>query len=67
MGQHNPPLKGRWEIYRDRAGEYRARFKLGSETILTSEGYLSKDEVRTMIARAKRTAEIALVHDMEEV
>ena len=32
----------KFEIYKDKAGEFRVRFKYNSETMLSSEGYSSK-------------------------
>ena len=32
----------KFEIYKDKAGEFRVRFKYNSETMVSSEGYSSK-------------------------
>ena len=32
----------KFEIYKDKAGEFRVRFKYNSETIFSTEGYASK-------------------------
>lgn len=37
----------KFEIYRDKAGEYRARFKHDSEVIFSTEGYSSKAIAQT--------------------
>ncbi|MGX7896716.1 YegP family protein [Tsuneonella sp. HG222] len=38
-----------FEIYRDKAGEYRVRFKYNSETMFSTEGYASKASARNAI------------------
>ncbi len=55
-----------YEIYKDRAGEYRARFKYNSETIFVTEGYASKASARNAIESMKKNAPAAPVHDTTE-
>ena len=38
-----------FEIYRDKAGEFRVRFKYHSETIFSTEGYASKASAKNAI------------------
>ena len=38
-----------FEIYRDKAGEFRVRFKFNSETIFSTEGYANKASARNAI------------------
>ena len=38
-----------FEIYRDKAGEFRVRFKHNSETIFSTEGYSSKASAKNAI------------------
>ena len=38
-----------FEIYRDKAGEFRVRFKYNSETIFSTEGYASKASTKNAI------------------
>lgn len=38
-----------FEIYRDKAGEFRVRFKHNSETIFSTEGYASKASAKNAI------------------
>ena len=38
-----------FEIYRDKAGEFRVRFKYNSETIFSTEGYASKASAKNAI------------------
>ena len=38
-----------FEIYRDKAGEFRVRFKYNSETIFSTEGYASKASAQNAI------------------
>lgn len=49
--------RAKFELYRDRAGEYRFRLKAGSgETILSSEGYKAKSSARNGIASVRTNA-----------
>lgn len=61
----------KYEIYKDRSGEYRVRFKYNSETIWTSEGYSIKSYAEKLIERLKKNAPNAPVEDsineMEEL
>jgi uncharacterized protein len=38
-----------FEIYKDKAGEFRVRFKYNSETIFATEGYSSKASAKNAI------------------
>ncbi len=42
-----------FEIYKDRAGEYRARFKYNSEVMFSTEGYSSKSSAQSAIDSIK--------------
>jgi uncharacterized protein YegP (UPF0339 family) len=53
----------KFEIFRDRAGEYRVRFKYNAETMLSSEGYTSKSSALSAIDSVKRNAPGAEVED----
>ena len=53
----------KFEIYRDRAGEYRVRFKYNAETMLSSEGYTSKSSALATIDSVKENAPGAAVED----
>jgi uncharacterized protein YegP (UPF0339 family) len=43
-----------FEIYKDKAGEFRARFKFNSETIFSTEGYKSKASAQNAIDSIKK-------------
>jgi len=45
-----------FEIYKDKAGEYRVRFKYNSETMVSSEGYSSKASAQSCIDSIKKNA-----------
>ena len=45
-----------FEIYRDKAGEYRVRFKYNSEVMVSSEGYANKAGARDCIESIKKNA-----------
>ena len=52
-----------FEIYKDKAGEFRVRFKYNSETMLSSEGYSSKASAQNAIDSVKKNAPGAEVED----
>ncbi|HST35825.1 MAG TPA: YegP family protein [Allosphingosinicella sp.] len=52
-----------FEIYKDKAGEYRVRFKYNSEVMLSSEGYASKAGAQGCIDSVKKNAPGADVVD----
>ena len=56
-------MSHKFEIYRDRAGEYRVRFKYNAETMLSSEGYTSKSSALAAIDSVKSNAPGAPVED----
>ncbi len=43
-----------FEIYRDKAGEYRARFKFNSEVMFSTEGYSNKAGAENAIASIQK-------------
>lgn len=48
-------MAGKFECYKDKAGEFRFRLKAGNgETILSSEGYSSKDGCSNGIASVQK-------------
>ncbi len=50
-------MAGKFEIYKDNAGEFRFRLKAGNgETILTGEGYKARDGVLNGIESVKKNA-----------
>lgn len=50
-------MAGTFEIYKDKAGDYRFRFKAGNgETVLSSEGYKSKTSCKNGIESVKKNA-----------
>jgi uncharacterized protein YegP (UPF0339 family) len=53
----------KFEIYKDKAGEFRVRFKYNSETMLSSEGYASKASAKAAIESVKKNAPDAEVDD----
>ncbi|MGE0339303.1 MAG: YegP family protein [Xanthobacteraceae bacterium] len=47
----------KFEIYKDKAGEFRVRFKApNGETMLSSEGYKSKSSAQNCIESVKKNA-----------
>ena len=52
-----------FEIYKDKAGEFRVRFKYNSETMFSSEGYASKASARNAIESIKKNGPAAEVVD----
>ena len=52
-----------FEITRDKAGEYRVRFKYNGETMFSTEGYSSKASAQNAIASIKKNGPDAPVED----
>lgn len=55
----------RFEIYRDKAGEYRVRFKYNNEVMFSSEGYASKSGAKDAIESFKKNGPGAPVEDAD--
>jgi uncharacterized protein YegP (UPF0339 family) len=53
----------KFEIYKDKAGEFRVRFKYNSETIFSTEGYSSKASAQSAIDSMKKNGPDAPVED----
>jgi len=53
----------KFEIYKDKAGEFRVRFKYNSETIFSTEGYKSKSSAQNAIDSIKKNGPEAPVED----
>lgn len=53
----------KFEIYKDKAGEYRVRFKYNSEVMFATEGYASKASAENAIASMKKNGPDAPVED----
>lgn len=53
----------RFEIWRDKAGEFRVRFKYNAETMFSTEGYSSKASAQNAIDSIKKNAPGAPVED----
>ena len=52
-----------FEIYKDKAGEYRVRFKYNSETMFSTEGYSSKASAKNAIESIKANGPAAPIED----
>jgi uncharacterized protein YegP (UPF0339 family) len=53
----------KFEIHKDKAGEFRVRFKYNSETIFSTEGYASKSSAREAIESIKKNGPGAEVEE----
>ncbi|MGE0666691.1 MAG: YegP family protein [Sphingomonadales bacterium] len=53
----------KFEIYKDKAGEYRVKFKYNSETMFSTEGYASKASAQNAIDSIKKNGPGAEVED----
>ncbi len=53
----------KFEIYKDKAGEFRVKFKYNSETMFSTEGYASKSSAQSAIDSLKKNAPEAPVED----
>ena len=59
-------MAGKFEIYKDKAGEFRFRLKAGNgEIIAVGEGYSSKDACKNGIESIKKNAPDAEVVEVE--
>jgi uncharacterized protein YegP (UPF0339 family) len=52
-----------FEIYKDKAGEFRVRFKYNSETMFSTEGYASKASAVNAIESIKKNGPDAPTED----
>lgn len=52
-----------FEIYKDKAGEFRVRFKYNSEVIFSTEGYKSKSSAEGAIESIKKNGPGAPIED----
>lgn len=52
-----------FEIYRDKAGEYRVRFKYNQEVMFSTEGYSSKASAQNAIDSIKKNGPGAAIDD----
>ena len=55
----------KFEIYKDKAGEFRVRFKYNSEVMFSTEGYASKSGAKNAIDSIKKNAPDAEVVDTD--
>jgi hypothetical protein len=53
----------KFEIYKDKAGEFRVRFKYNSETMFSTEGYSSKASAKNAIESMKKNGPEAEIED----
>ena len=53
----------KFEIYKDKAGEFRVRFKYNNEVMFSTEGYASKASAQNAIESLKKNAPEAPVED----
>ena len=60
-------MSGKFEVYKDKAGEFRFRLKAGNgEIIAAGEGYKTKAAVLGGIEAVKKSATEATVVDLSE-
>lgn len=52
-----------FEIYKDKVGEFRVRFKYNSETMFSTEGYASKASAKNAIESAKKNGPATEIDD----
>jgi len=56
-------LAHKFEIYKDKKGEFRVRFKYNSEIMFSTEGYASKASAQNAIDSIKKNGPGAPVED----
>lgn len=54
----------KFEIYRDKAGEYRARFVYNGEVIFATEGYSRKESAKNAIESIRTNGPPAPIDDI---
>lgn len=54
----------KFEIHKDKKGEFRVRFKFNSEVMFSSEGYSSKTSAKSAIESFKKNGPGAPVEDI---
>ena len=60
-------MAGKFEIYEDKAGEFRFRLKArNGETILTSEGYKAKASAKNGVASVQKNCEDETLFDTSQ-
>lgn len=52
-----------FEIYKDKGGEFRVRFKYNSEVMFATEGYASKASAKNAIESIKKNGPEAPIED----
>jgi uncharacterized protein YegP (UPF0339 family) len=57
------PMAHKFEIYKDKAGEFRVRFKYNSEVMFSTEGYASKSGAKAAIESIKKNVPAAETDD----
>lgn len=55
----------KFEVYKDKAGEFRVRFKYNAETIFATEGYSDKPGAKRAIESIKKHVGDAEVVDLD--
>ena len=53
----------KFDIYKDKAGEFRVRFKYNSETMFSTEGYSTKASAKNAIESLKKNGPDAEIDD----
>lgn len=53
----------KFEIYKDKAGEFRVRFSYNAEVIFSTEGYKSKASAQNAIDSIKKNGPAAPIED----
>jgi uncharacterized protein YegP (UPF0339 family) len=56
----------KFEIYKDRAGEFRARFRYSGDVIFSTEGYSSKAGAKNAIDSIKTNGPKAPIDDLTD-
>lgn len=56
----------KFQVYKDKKGEFRVRFKYNSETIFATEGYSSKSGAHRAIESIKKYVPDAETEELED-
>jgi uncharacterized protein YegP (UPF0339 family) len=63
VASQEAPVAHKFEIYKDKAGEFRVKFKYNAETIFSTEGYSSKASAQNAIDSIKKNGPGAETED----
>jgi uncharacterized protein YegP (UPF0339 family) len=64
VSREGPVMAHKFEVYKDKVGEFRLRFKFNSEVMFSTEGYAAKASAMNAIASIKKNGPDAPIEDI---